>query len=80
MEISTAKLISLILGIIGIIALPLGGLWALNTLTPLHLEYNLLNWSAVLFAQIYLQIILKASVGSTRGESKNKTNQSNKSK
>jgi hypothetical protein len=73
MEISTTKLISLILGLIGLIALPIGGLWALNTLTPLDLEYSLLNWSAVLFTQLYLQIVLKASFASTRHESKNKS-------
>jgi len=69
MEISTAKLITLILGIVGLIALPLGGIWALNTLTPLNLEYTLLNWSAVLFTQVYLQIIMKAAFSSNKSSS-----------
>jgi hypothetical protein len=61
MEISNTKIIGLIVGIVGIIALPLGGLWALNTLFATGLEYNLLNWSAVLFAQVYIQLMVKSS-------------------
>ena len=57
MEISNAKIVGLIVGIIGVALLPLGGLWALNTLFATALEYNLLNWSAVLFSQIYLQLL-----------------------
>jgi len=60
MEISNMAILAFILGIIGIAVVPLGGLWALNTLFATGLEYNFINWLAVLFTQLYLQIVIKA--------------------
>jgi hypothetical protein len=61
-EVSTTSLTALLIGVIGIILLPLGGVWALNTLFSLNLEYTLVNWTAVLFVQLYVQVVLKAAV------------------
>ena len=72
MEISNAKIIGLIVGIIGVALLPLGGLWALNTLFATALEYNLLNWAAVLFAQIYIQLLVKSAALSANSKTKSK--------
>ena len=72
MEISNAKIIGLIVGIIGVALLPLGGLWALNTLFATALEYNLLNWSAVLFSQIYIQLLVKSAALAAHSKQKSK--------
>ena len=61
MEVSNTKIIGLFIALIGIAVLPLGGLWALNTLFATGLAYNLLNWSAVLFAQVYIQLMVKSA-------------------
>ena len=47
---------------VGVVVLPLGGIWALNTLFATGLEYTFMNWCAVLFAQLYIQIIIKAGL------------------
>lgn len=52
------------------IALPFGGIWALNTLFTTGLEYNFTTWAAVLFAQLYLQIVIKS--GTARSTKKSK--------
>jgi|SaaInlV_100m_DNA_2_1039680.scaffolds.fasta_scaffold73939_1 hypothetical protein len=73
MEISNTKIIGFIVGIMGVALLPLGGLWALNTLFTTGLKYNLLNWAAVLFAQVYIQLMVKsAALAVTRAENKQK--------
>ena len=60
MEVSTTTIFAGVLGLIGVALLPLGGIWALNTLFATGLEYTFFNWMAVLFAQLYLQLIIKA--------------------
>lgn len=60
MELSTTTLLGGILGLVGVALLPLGGIWALNTLFATGLEYTFLNWLALLFGQLYLQLIIKA--------------------
>jgi hypothetical protein len=60
MELSTTTLLGGILGLIGVALLPLGGIWALNTIFATGLEYTFLNWLAILFGQLYLQLIIKA--------------------
>ena len=72
MEVSNAKIIGLIVGIIGVALLPLGGLWALNTLFATALEYNLLNWAAVLFAQVYIQLTVKSAALAANTKQKSK--------
>ena len=62
MDIQIASIIAFMLGLVGLAVLPLGGLWALNTLFGTALEYNFVNWAAVLFSQVYLQLLLKASI------------------
>lgn len=61
MEVETTKLTTLFIGILGMIILPLGFMWASNTIFNLNLEYTFLNWLAVLFLQLYFQIVIKAS-------------------
>tara|TARA_B100000676_G_C17769041_1_gene675701 strand:- start:539 stop:751 length:213 start_codon:yes stop_codon:yes gene_type:complete len=61
MEIETAKMTGMIIGFIGLILLPLGGIWAINTLFLLGIEYTFVNWVAFAFLQLYLQVVLKAS-------------------
>ena len=65
MEIETTKLSTAMIGLLGIILLPLGGMWAINTLFQTGIEYSFVNWGACVFLQLYLQIILKASFIST---------------
>ena len=65
MEIETTKLSALIIGVLGLILLPLGFIWASNTIFQLNLEYTFLNWLAVVFLQLYFQIIVKASTSSS---------------
>ena len=72
MEISNAKIIGLIVGFVGVALLPLGGLWALNTLFATALEYNLLNWAAVLFAQVYIQLLVKSAALAATSKQKSK--------
>jgi len=60
MEVSTTTILAGVLGLIGVALLPLGGIWALNTLFATGLEYTFFNWAAVLFAQLYLQLTIKA--------------------
>jgi len=64
-EIETTKLSTAMIGLLGIILLPLGGMWAINTLFQTGIEYSFVNWGACVFLQLYLQIILKASFIST---------------
>lgn len=70
MEVSNVTILAFILGVIGMIALPFGGIWALNTLFTTGLEYNFTTWAAVLFAQLYLQIVIKS--GTARSTKKSK--------
>ncbi len=60
MEIDTNKATAFTLGITGLIILPIGLIWAINTLLNLQIEYNFFNWLSVVFIQVYIQIILKA--------------------
>ena len=60
MELSNLAILAFILGVVGIVVLPLGAIWALNTLFATGLEYTFMNWCAVLFAQLYIQIIIKS--------------------
>lgn len=61
MEIETTKLTTFMAGIIGLITLPLGFIWAVNTAFTLNIEYTFLNWLSIAFLQIYLQVVIKAS-------------------
>ena len=61
MEIDTTKITAFMIGIIGLIILPLGLIWAFNTLLNLQIEYTFLNWLSIVFVQLYIQIVLKAS-------------------
>ena len=70
MEVETTKLTSLIIGLIGMIVLPLGFIWASNTIFTLNLEYTFINWVAVLFLQLYFQIVVKASTTAVASKSK----------
>ena len=62
MEIDTTKMTAFMIGIIGLIILPLGLIWAFNTLLNLQIEYTFLNWLSIVFIQLYIQIVLKASL------------------
>ena len=66
MEIDTTKIVTFMVGIIGLIILPLGLIWAFNTLLNLQIEYTFLNWLSVVFIQLYIQIVLKASLISSQ--------------
>ena len=70
MEIETTKITTLIIGLIGMIILPLGFLWASNTLFQLNIDYTFLNWVSVLFLQLYFQVVVKAAVGSPKKSKK----------
>ena len=70
MEVETTKLTTLFIGILGMIILPLGFIWASNTVFRFNLEFTFLNWLAVLFLQLYFQVVVKAS---TTTSNKNKT-------
>lgn len=61
MEVQNITILAFILGILGVALLPLGGIWALNTILATGLEYTFFNWAAVLFAQLYLQLTIKAA-------------------
>ena len=61
MEIETTKLTAFTAGIIGIITLPLGFMWAVNTAFSMNIEYTFINWLSVVFLQIYIQVVIKAS-------------------
>ena len=61
MEVDSTKLATFFVGVIGLIFLPLGLIWAFNTLFNLQIEYSFLNWLSIVFVQIYIQIVLKAS-------------------
>ena len=65
MEIETTKLTAFMVGIIGLIMLPLGFMWAVNTAFAMNIEYTFLNWLSVVFLQLYLQIVIKASTINT---------------
>ena len=60
MEIKNTSLIAGMLGLLGIIFLPLGVIWAVNTLFLFNIEYNFINWLASMFLQVYFQVIIKA--------------------
>ena len=62
MEIDTTKMTAFMIGITGLIILPLGLIWAFNTLLNLQIEYTFLNWLSIVFIQLYIQIVLKASL------------------
>ena len=62
MEIKNSAIIAFILGTLGIILLPLGGIWAVNTLFSQSIGYTFINWLAAMFLQLYGQVILKAAV------------------
>ena len=57
MEVDSTKLTTFFVGIIGLIFLPLGLIWAFNTLLNLQIEYSFLNWLSIVFVQIYIQIV-----------------------
>jgi len=61
MEIETTKLTTIITGIIGIITLPLGFMWAVNTAFSMNIEYTFMNWLSIVFLQLYFQVVIKAS-------------------
>ena len=61
MEIETTKLTTFTAGLLGIVLLPLGFIWGVNTVFSLAIEYTFLNWLAIAFLQLYLQVIIKAS-------------------
>ena len=61
MEVDTTKLATFLVGILGLIILPLGFIWSVNTVFQLNIEYTLWNWLGVAFLQLYLQLIIKAS-------------------
>mgnify|MGYP001195299481 CR=1 FL=1 len=61
MEIKTTAIFAFVLGLVGIIFLPLGIIWAVNTLFSAGIEYSLINWTAAIFLQVYLQVILKSA-------------------
>ena len=61
MEIDSNKITAVVLGLIGIIVFPLGIIWSLNNLLSLQIQYTFFNWLSIVFIQIYIQIILKAS-------------------
>ena len=61
MEVETTKLSAFLLGAVGMVVLPLGFLWATNTLFQLNIDYTFINWLGVLFLQLYFQIIVKAA-------------------
>lgn len=61
MEIDTTKLATFLAGILGLIILPLGFIWSVNTVFQLNIEYTLWNWLGIAFLQLYLQLIIKAS-------------------
>ena len=62
MEIETTKVTTILIGLIGLILLPLGGVWAINTLFQLGIEYTFANWVAAVFLQLYLQLVIKAGL------------------
>ena len=66
MEIDTTKMTAFMIGITGLIILPLGLIWAFNTLLNLQIEYTFLNWLSIVFIQLYIQIVLKASLISSQ--------------
>ena len=66
MEIDTTKMTPFMIGITGLIILPLGLIWAFNTLLNLQIEYTFLNWLSIVFIQLYIQIVLKASLISSQ--------------
>tara|TARA_B100001057_G_scaffold326211_1_gene326406 strand:+ start:925 stop:1131 length:207 start_codon:yes stop_codon:yes gene_type:complete len=61
MEIQTTKFSTMILGMFGLILLPLGAIWSVNTLFGLGIEYTFLTWLGAVFIQLYLQIIIRAA-------------------
>ena len=61
MEIDTNKVMAVMLGLIGIIVFPMGIIWSFNNLLGLQIQYTFFNWLSIVFIQIYIQIILKAS-------------------
>lgn len=61
MEIDTNKVMAVMLGLIGVIVFPMGIIWSFNNLFGLQIQYTFFNWLSIVFIQIYIQIILKAS-------------------
>jgi hypothetical protein len=68
MEVDTTKLATFLVGILGLIILPLGFIWSVNAVFQLNIEYTLWNWLGVAFLQLYLQLIIKASTLQTKTE------------
>jgi hypothetical protein len=61
MEVDTNKVMAVMLGLIGVIVFPMGIIWSFNNLFGLQIQYTFFNWLSIVFIQIYIQIILKAS-------------------
>jgi len=61
MEVDTTKLATFLVGIFGLIILPLGFIWSVNNVFQLNIEFTFWNWLGVAFLQLYLQLIIKAS-------------------
>jgi len=61
MEIDVNKLLTYFLALVGLALLPLGFIWALNSLFLLNIAYTFANWGAVVFVQVYFQVLVKAS-------------------
>ena len=61
MEIDTTKLATFLAGLLGLIIMPLGFIWSVNTVFNLGVDFTFWNWVGVAFLQLYLQIIVKAS-------------------
>jgi hypothetical protein len=74
MEVETTKLTSLFTGLIGIVILPIGFIWAVNTSFNLNIQYTFLNWLSIVFLQLYFQVVVRASVGSVNSNKSKKNN------
>jgi len=62
MEIKVDNLVTFLFAIVGVCIFPLGMIWAINSLFLLQIQYTISNWFAIVFIQIYFQVILKASL------------------
>tara|TARA_B100002019_G_C21067803_1_gene497436 strand:+ start:506 stop:724 length:219 start_codon:yes stop_codon:yes gene_type:complete len=71
MDVETTKLTTLITGLIGLIVLPLGFIWAINTAFALNIQYTFLNWLSIVFLQLYFQIVVRASTSNGKKVNKN---------
>ena len=71
MDVETTKLTTLITGLIGLIVLPLGFIWTINTAFALNIQYTFLNWLSIVFLQLYFQIVVRASTSNGKKVNKN---------